>query len=141
MTRFVVVNPHKRTVEGVDFDSIIKAQAHAGLGNVDHGVLARGLGYCVDEHGMFKPVSEQKYFGLFGHLIAGSAVFYAFDEAGETIDLRRSEFPDVRFYLGVNDIEAAIHREEVQRPFMAVNGVRLWEWPQPAPGGTGYVDR
>ena len=71
MTRFVIVNPHKRTVEGVSFDSLFEAQAAAGLGNVDHGVLAPGLGYVVDEFGLFAPVSEQKYFGLCGHLIAG----------------------------------------------------------------------
>ena len=133
--RFVIVNPHKRTVAGVDVEGLIDAQALAGLGNVDHGTLAPGLGYVVDEFGMFTPVSEQKYFGLFGHLIAGPAVFYRFDEAGETIDLRRSEFPEVRFYLGINDVEAAIDRREIERPFMAVNGVELWHWPQPAPDG------
>ena len=137
MTRFVVVDPRKRIVEGVSFDSLREAQAYAGLGHVDHGVIVKGLGYVVDEFGMFTPVSQQKYFGLFGTMIAGPAVFYAYDEAGDTIDLRRSEFPDVRFYLGVNDVEAAIDRGEIERPFMAVNGVELWHWPQPAPDGMG----
>jgi hypothetical protein len=135
MTRFVIVNPRDRTVKGVNCDSLIDAQVMAGLGNVDHGQIARGLGYVVDEFGLFAPVSEQKYFGLFGHLIAGPAVFYLFDEMGETIDLRRSEFPDVRFYLGVNDVEAAIYRGEIERPFMAVNGVEYWRWPQQPPEG------
>jgi hypothetical protein len=135
MTRFVVVNPHKRTVESVEAASVRDAQNTVGLGKVDHGVIVKGLGYCVDEFGLFVPPSEQKYFGVFGVLIAGPAVFYAYDEAGETLDLRRSEFPDVRFYLGVNDIEAAIERGEIERPFMAVNGIELWRWPQPAPKG------
>jgi hypothetical protein len=139
MTKFVIVNPKARKIEAVDFESLIHAQALAGLGNVDHGVLGRGvrysIGYVVDEFGLFVPAAEQSYFGSCGLLIAGPAVFYGFDEAGETVDLRRSEFPDVTFYLGVNDVEAAINREEIERPFMAVNGVELWHWPQPAPYG------
>jgi hypothetical protein len=135
MPRFVVVNPRKRTIEGVTFDSVIEAQESIGLHGVDHGVICRGLGYCVYEFGLFVPVAEQHYFGIGGQLIAGPAVFYGYDQAGETIDLRVSEFPDVRFFLGINDVENAIHIGEVERPFMAVNGVELWHWPQPAPEG------
>jgi hypothetical protein len=135
MSRFVVVNPRKRTKEIIECDSIVDAQASVGLYGVDHGVICHGLGYCVYEYGLFVPPLEQSYFGLGGHLIAGPAVFYGFDETGETVDLRLSEFPDVRFYLGINDVEAAIDRGEIERPFMAVNGVELWHWPQPAPEG------
>jgi hypothetical protein len=135
VTRFVVVNPRKRTKEIIECDSVVEAQASVGLYGVDHGSICRGLGYCVYEFGMFVPVAEQHYFGIGGHLIAGPAVFYRYDEMGDTVDLRLSELPDVTFYLGVNDVEAAIDRNEVQRPFMAVNGVELWHWPQPAPEG------
>jgi hypothetical protein len=146
VTSFVTVNPFTRKVEAVNVDHLHDAQALVGLGNVDHGILVRNynfaLGYVVDEFGLFKPVSEQKYFGLCGQLIAGPSVLYAFDDAGETVNLRRSEIPDVRFYLGVNDVEAAIDRGEIERPFMAVNGVELWHWPQPAPKGmTRDVDK
>ena len=133
--RFVIVNPHKRTVEGVDVKSLIDAQALAGLINVDHGQVARGLGFVVDEFAMFVSPLIQAYFELGGKLIAGAAVFYRFGELGETLDLRRSEFPDVRWYLGVNDVEASIAREEIVRPIIAVNGMLIWEWPQPAPEG------
>jgi hypothetical protein len=137
MTRFVVVNPFARKIEAVETETLIDAQTLAGLGNVDHGVLGRGphfsIGYVVDEFGLFVPVSEQKYFGTCGVLIAGTAVFYGFDQAGETVSIRRSEFPDVTFYLGINDVEAAITREEVERPVIAVNGMVIWEWPNPAP--------
>jgi len=135
MTGFVIVNPRKRIIEGVQCDSVFEAQRHAGLAKVDHGVIAKGLGYVVDEFGLFVPTAEQYYFGLFGKLIAGTAVFYAFDQMGEALSLRTSEFPDVRMYLGVNDVEAAISRGEIERPFMAVGGAVLWEWPQPAPSG------
>ena len=135
MTRFVIVDPFARKVEAVDVETLIDAQAIAGLGNVDHGVLAPNLGFVVDEFGLFVPVAEQKYFGLCGHLVAGRAVLYGFDDVGETMNLRRSEIPDVRWYLGVNDIEASIDREEIERPIIAFNSVVIWEWPQPAPDG------
>jgi hypothetical protein len=135
MTRFVIVNPRARKIEAVECESVMDAQDIAGLGNVDHGVIAQGLGFVVDEFGLFVPPAQQAYFGLFGKLIAGTAVFYAFDEMGETLSLRASEFPDVRWYLGVNDVEASIAREEIERPIIAVNGMVLWEWPQPAPAG------
>lgn len=141
MPNFVVVNPRKRTVERLTLDTVMEAQHAIGLGNVDHGVVAPGLGYCVYEYGLFIPVAEQHYCGIGGHLIAGPAIFYAFDEAGETVNLRLSEFPHVRWYLGVNDVEHSISIGEVERPFIAVNGVTMWEWPQPAPEGMGYVDR
>jgi hypothetical protein len=134
MNTFIVVNPRRRAVEAVDANTVPEVRDMIGLGNVDHGIAMPGLGYCVYEFSLFVPPSEQHYFGLRGTLFAGPTIFYAFDAvSGETLRLRRSEFPEVRFYLGINDVEAAIQRGEVERPFMAVNGVRLWEWPQPAP--------
>lgn len=143
MTRFIIVNPQQRSVAAMTFDSLREAKVAAGLDPdaTDHGSIQigskglYGLGYCVYEYSLFVPVERQHYFSLFRLLIGGPAVFYGYDEAGETIDLRKSEFPDVRFYLGINDIEAAIERGEVQRPFMAANGVTMWEWPSPAPAG------
>jgi hypothetical protein len=140
MTRFIIVNPHKRTIEAVPFDSLIEAQASVGLDNVDHGALWRGLGYVVHQHSLFFPPSKQAYCGIAHKLIAGPAVFYGYDQAGETVDLRRSELPDMRWYLGVNDVEAAIEREEIVRPIIAMNHAVMWEWPQPAPKGFGYGD-
>ena len=134
MNTFIVVNPRKRTVEAIKADSVSEARTVVGLGDVDHGIAMPGLGYCVYEYSLFVPAQEQHYFGLGGKLFAGPTIFYAFDSVtGETLRLRRSEFPEVRFYLGINDVEASIQRGEIERPFMAVNGVRLWEWPQPAP--------
>ena len=133
---YVIINPHTRKKSAIVCDTIFEAQAAAGLTQgVDHGVLVHGLGYCVYEFGLFVPIEEQKYFSVGNILFAGPAVFYRYDDYGETLSLRASEFPDVRFYLGVNDIEAAIDRGEIDRPFMAVNGVELWHWPQSAPEG------
>src|SRR6187431_2878619 len=117
MTRFIAVNPRKRTKEVISHNTVFDAQEAIGLTAVDHGIICQGLGYCVYEYGLFVPVSQQHYFGIGGQLIAGPAIFYGFDETGETVDLRLSELPDVTFYLGVNDVEAAIDRGEINRPF------------------------
>lgn len=138
MPRFVIVNPREKSVKAIECASVVDAEHEVGLSGVDHGVIMPGLGYVVYQFGLFVPAHEQHYFGLGGQLIAGPAVFYAFDERGETMNLRLSEFPEVRFFLGVNDVEAAIAREEIMRPGMTINGVVLWEWPQPAPEGFGY---
>ena len=138
--QYVIVDPKKRTVTSITCDSIFDAERAAGLnpGEVDHGSLSRRVGYVVYQFGAFVPPSEQSYCSIAGHLIAGPAVFYGCDEGGETVDLRKSELPDVRWYLEVNDVEAAIERDEIVRPIIAVNGIVLWEWPQPAPEGFGY---
>ena len=141
MPTFVVVNPRLRKISPLTCETIQEAQDIVGLRGVDHGILMYGLGYCVYEYGLFVPPSEQHYFGIHGTLIAGPAIFYAFDERGETLNLRVSEFPNVRFYLGINDVEHSISIGEVERPFMAVGNARIWEWPQHPPQGTGYVDK
>lgn len=133
--KYGIIKPKQRQVLVEHFETIHDAQAFAGLDNVDHGVLATGLGYVVYEFAMFVPPAQQSYFGLCGRLIAGPAVLYGFNKLGDTIPLRRSEIPDVSFYLGVNDIEAAIERGEITRPYMEINNIRLWQWPHPAPKG------
>jgi hypothetical protein len=133
--KFVVINPKYRTIVTTNADSLHEAQVSVGLGSVDHGLIARGIGYVVDEFGLYKPVAQQHYFGCAGRLIAGASVFYGIDEAGETVPLMRSQIPNVRWYLGANDVEAAIERGKIQRPQIAVNGTVLWQWPQPAPKG------
>jgi hypothetical protein len=138
--RFVIVDPKQRTIKTVDCADIIEAQDLAGLGDVDHGMIGRnpkgGIAYCIGDQSMFEPSpAQQSYCGLAGRLMAGPLVLYAFDERGETKDLRRSEVPDVQWYLGVNDVEAAIDRNEIARPIIAVNDIILWQWPQPRMGG------
>jgi hypothetical protein len=133
--KFVVINPKKRTIETVDCESLIDAQTAAGLGNVDHGMLAARIGYVVDEFGLYSSPMTQSYFGIKGRLIAGVSVLYGIDDAGENVPLMKSQVPDATFYLGVNDVEAAIARGEVARPISSFNGREFWRWPQPAPKG------
>ena len=134
--KFVIIDPKQRTVTTVDCEDIIEAKALAGLGDVDHSTIGRGpnggIAYCMGDQSMFDPPpAQQSYCGCAGRLIAGTAILYGFDEAGKEVDLMKSAVPDVQFYLGVNDVEAAIDRGEVKRPVIAVNGTVIWQWPQP----------
>lgn len=127
--RFIIVDPRKRTVEPFDGE-FEEAKVAAGLDptTVDHGVIAPGLAIVVYEYSLMMPPHEQAYCGIGSTLVAGPAVFYGFDKHGETVPLRKSEFPDVRFYLGINDVEAAIERGEIVRPFNAFNDAVFWEF-------------
>jgi hypothetical protein len=135
--KFVVINPKLRkvsTVEALDFRSAVR---DAGLDpdTLDHGAFSRRVAYAVYEFGLFTPPAEQHYFGFDGRLIAGTAVLYGVGEAGETVDLMASAVPTPRFYLGQNDVESDIAMGIILRPEIAVNGERIWAWPQPAPKG------
>jgi hypothetical protein len=135
--KYVIVNPKHRAWSTQDFPDIDTAKRAAGLdpGSIDHGMLARSVGYCVYEFGLFVPPAEQSYFSIGKTLIAGPALFYGVGEAGETIDLMRSQLPTPFFYLGANDVEAHIQAGDILRPTMAFNGELIWKWPDPAPHG------
>jgi len=131
--KFVVIDPITRSVRTVDHETLREAQASAGLGNVDHGMLSRNLGYVVYEFGLFVPAERQYFFGMAGRLFAGRCVMYGCDERGETVPLMKSQIPDVRWFLGKNDVEAAIVRGEIIRPYLAIGPDKIWEWPEPRP--------
>lgn len=135
--KFVVINPKLRAVTTVEERELRDALLGAGVDpdKVDHGLIDRRLGYVVFEYGLFMAPGEQDYFGMNGRLIAGTAVLYGINEAGETVDTFKAKIPDVRFYLGANDVEAAIERGEIARPKMSVNGEEIWAWPSPPPKG------
>jgi hypothetical protein len=135
--KFVIVDPKKRSVETVDLGDLHSALIEAGLspGEVDHGSLSRRMGYVVYQFGMYVPVAEQSYCAIARRLIAGAAVLYGVGDEGETVDLMKSAVPDVTFFLGRNDVEAAIERGDILRPALRVNGETLWQWPQKAPPG------
>jgi hypothetical protein len=129
--RYVIIDPQHRTILPGNFDSLRTAEQFAGLDpdKVDHGMLTRRIGYVVFEFGLFVPPVDQHYFAIGRQLIAGNAVLYGVDEAGESVDLMGSTIPDVRWFLGENDVEAAIEAGEIDRPQTAVNGCVMWQWP------------
>jgi hypothetical protein len=138
--RFGIVNPFVQNVTLEEFATIELAMARAGLVNVDHGVvfpvsrdnplgLLIGLAIMVYEFSLFAPPDRQAYFAIDSHLYAGHAVLYAFDKDGNEVDLPGT--PRVVFMPSAAAVERNIQLGFVQRPFMAVNGVKTWEWPQP----------
>jgi hypothetical protein len=129
--KYVLINPVLRTATSGDYASLQDAEVAAGLdpGKVDHGMISRSIGYVVYEFGLFVPPAEQHYFAIGQTLIAGSAVLYGCDQFGESVDLMRSAIPDIRWFLGANDVEAAIEAREIARPQTAVNGSVMWQWP------------
>jgi hypothetical protein len=83
----------------------------------------------TDEFALFIPKEEGKYFSIGTQLFQGGIILYAADEAGNTIDLEAK--PPVNFYRDAEQVEHAIAKGEINRPFMAVNGEVIWQWPQP----------
>ena len=109
----------------------------AGLtpGKVDHGrVWLRpdmGVGIVVGETSLTDPVDTYKYFSLDGNLFAGPAVCYAYDSAGETIDMCLHDLPPITHYLNSRAVMKSIQRGEVIQPVLAVGEDVLWRWPDP----------
>jgi hypothetical protein len=133
--RYVLINPVLRTATAGDYASLQDAEVAAGLdpGAVDHGMITRSIGYVVYEFGLFVPPAQQHYFAMGRGLIAGAAVLYGVDAWGESVNLHRSTIPDIRWFLGMNDVEAAIEAGEIIRPETAINGVVTWRWPDAHP--------
>lgn len=87
-----------------------------------------GVSVVVYEYGLFVPPDQQRYFAINNKLYAGKALLYAFDNQGETIDLKRP--PDVVFFGSVRAIEMAIEAGQIERP---ASQTLNWQWPQPMP--------
>ncbi|HEY2242729.1 MAG TPA: hypothetical protein VGH47_00725 [Xanthobacteraceae bacterium] len=135
--RFLVVDAEHRTVRLVEADDPQHVYELAGLDalHVDHAIVARsnelglGIGIAVFEHGLFAPPAATFYFSIGRQMYAGNAVLYAFDAAGETISMPRSP-PPVMFYRSYREVEAAIARDEIDRPQTMMNGAAIWAWPE-----------
>ena len=127
--QFAIVDVTQKIVGVVDCDDLLEAQALAGLGGVDHGVVCPGVGIVVDEFGLFAPPDEQSYFAINGRLYAGNGVLYGFNKGGELVDL--AQVPAVMFMPSARAVERNIEIGTVLRPEISVNGVVTWRWPDP----------
>jgi hypothetical protein len=136
--KFGLVNAVRRQFLVAVCDDLNAAKKLVGLDplGVDHGVVMRnedgGIALVVAEFGLFEPVDKQHFFSIGTHLYAGSAVLYAFDASGETIDFPSIRLP-IRFFLNHREVDAAIADGEIVRPQMAMNDVVFWRWPEPQP--------
>jgi hypothetical protein len=128
--KYVLIDPVARTATTVDYPDLRDAERAAGLDpdHVDHGMLTPSIAYVVYEFGLFAPPAEQHYFAIGNTLIAGATVLYGVNAWGESVDLMRSTIPDIRWFLGASDVEAAIAAGEIVRPRTAVNGEVTWQW-------------
>lgn len=134
--RYITIDPARTAIKVIDADSYPYAVEVAGLevGEVDHGTIERdpitgnGIGIVVYEYSLFVPSDQQRYFSIKGKLYAGRALLYAYNESGETIDLKR--VPDVVFFGSARAVEMAIEAGTLERPASKTLG---WQWPQPMP--------
>jgi hypothetical protein len=139
--KFTAIKPHDKKLVLIETDSLSVAEASVGLVStkVDHGVLWRkeeigvGLGYVMYEYALFVPTDQQKYASVFGKLIAGNCIVYAFNEIGDTIPVSEDMISekDIRWLPTLWDVEMAIAHRRVTRPILAVNGEVIWRFPEP----------
>jgi hypothetical protein len=134
--RFGAIDPRTTQVEFVDAADLDEAKKIVGLDplRIDHGVLWRdfrtgGTAIVVYEFGFYLPRDRARYFAIGRSLFVGSAVVYAFDATGETVDLR--ELPAVFFFRDADEVERAIGTGQIVRPMMAINDQIVWRWPEP----------
>ena len=133
--KFVLVQ--KGRVEEVNLSHIEVAMRCINIksGDVDFAVAAKaidqkgnrhGIGIVVGQFGLYEDPKYQHYFSIGYHLYAGNAVLYAFDAAGETIDMMVT--PPVMFYRNADVVEDAIENGEIERPEVKVNNDVVWQW-------------
>jgi hypothetical protein len=141
MTRFIHIDPTARTVTPIEAESPHHAVPSLGLGNVDHGVVTPGIGIIVyvsihaptkGRRGSHSNEPDQNqnqgpYFVLVGQLYSGDAVLYAYDEAGETIDMPEADIEPL-WIPNKAAVEFAIGAGLVARPQSSVGGVVTWRW-------------
>jgi hypothetical protein len=139
--KYAVADVTKRTCELIDCADFAAALAAAGLprGETDHGLIGIGIGLFVHEHGLYVRPFQQRYFSIGGHLYAGNALLYAFDEAGETIDL--TAVPLIRWLPTEVAVWEAIDNGEIALPELRVDGELIWRWPQAKPDLAAVAER
>jgi hypothetical protein len=144
--KFVTIEAHGEKVKLVDVKHEHDALKLIGIDpmQTDHGMVFRdhesgiGVGIIVYEFGLFEPADETHYFILpvretGNRLYAEKAVIYAFDIAGDSIDIPVDTTPPVTFYHSRAVVEEAIKVGIVARPEASVNGEVTWRWPDPPP--------
>jgi hypothetical protein len=63
-----------------------------------------------------------------GQLFSGEAILFAFDEAGETIDMPATPLKPPIWLADKQEVELAIAAGMVERPVAKVNGAVMWQW-------------
>ena len=128
---YLLINPTDRTVS-LEHDTTKMQSRVFGKQGVDFGMVGNGLQIMVWEHGLLQEDAIH-YFAIGKQLFAGRAIVFAYDEAGETVSLSThllTSFP-IRFFMNMKEVEGAIATREIDRPYAAINGEVIWQWPSP----------
>lgn len=134
MTAFIVVQPHDESAEVVEFDDLRDVIKEYRLGEVDHGTIARGVGFVTYEFALFTPKEDQHYFTVLEtrRLFAGTIIFYGFNLLGHTIDLRdMSKVGSIAWLQDHSVVEEMIRARVIIRPQIRVGETIVWSWPEP----------
>lgn len=133
--RFLHIDPKAKTVKPVEADGPSTAIPSLTPFNTDHGLVSQdpdggGISIIVYEYGLLE--GEGPYFAIGAQLYSGDAVLYAFDYAGETIDMPtkppRSMLLGPLWLADKAEVELAIAAGIVHRPQASINGLVTWEW-------------
>ena len=139
--KFATIEPAESRLTWVEGKEPWEFYPSLGLpcdGGVDHGVvipwhmmLSRiGIAIIVDQFSLFVPPEDQRYFVIGRQLYAGNAILYGYNEEGITVDL---PMMPVIVFITRAGIEEAIQAGQIDRPIMAINNEKFWEWPNPSP--------
>jgi hypothetical protein len=125
--RFLHIDPAAHRITPVEASDPHQAVPKLSALNVDHGVVAPGIGIIVFEYGLLE--GDGPYFVLGGQLYSGDAILYGFDKAGETVDIPKRLSLPLPIWLDTKaDVELAIASGVVRRPQASINGVLTWQW-------------
>lgn len=141
--KFGWVNPEKKEIAMIEADSLLAALKIAGLDPfaVDHGTIHNPnyrVGIVVYEHGLDSDL-EDGYWTTGFQLYNGSAILYAYNAEGETVDISKEMLPSIWHLGSPENVERAIRDGKVIRPqsAMIVDSKKdvFWEWRAPVKDG------
>lgn len=139
MPNYVIINPDNRTIELHNLPDYKDAIALANLsqGELDFGAIGfhhdLTFNIIAFEFGLIHP-KQSTYFRLGPQLLNGNAVIYAANIEGETVDFPPSIFEHFEvcfkfeWFKNVDEVEAAIKADRLQRPQSSINGQVFWTW-------------
>lgn len=136
----LIIDPKAKTTTGrkaaID-QALFREVMGEGREGVDFGSLTDTCGIIVYEFGLYEGASGQ-YFAIGSNLYSGSAIVFATNQEGDTVDLgalgRGLVETNIRWFDDVNEIERAIADGSVSRPKVTVNGEVFWRWPETVGG-------
>ena len=139
--QFGLIDPRRRVICVIEAGSFEAALVVAKLDTctVLHADIAPGLAIAVDEQSLMSRPEQQSYFALQADprrdrkLYSGNALLYAFDVAGQNINVDPTKPLHLTWISGPQEVEAAIKEGFIERPeVLSYNGAVIWEW-QPNP--------